>query len=243
MADVEFRAFSQTGEDGLLLFVLTSIGFTNRYVVELGCGDGRECNTANLIINHGCHGLLVDGNPELVAIGRHFYGESKDTRIWPPRLVSAFISCQNVNSLLRENGAQGEIDLLSIDLDGVDFWIWESLDAVSPRVVMVEANNIWGATETVAVPYDAHFVADIVNGAPDYSGASLAAFAKLASRKGYRLVGAQSYGFNAVFVRNDIAPHLLPAVSVSSCLEHPQSAHARTVRNAAIEARPLVQID
>ncbi len=240
-ADVEFRAFSQTGEDGILLFALTVAGMTNRVCVEIGFGV-PECNTANLILNHGFTGLLVDGDPLAVEQGRKFYAEQKDTRAWPPRLAHAFITRESVNELVARHGIEGEIDVFSIDIDGMDYWVWEALTAISPRFVMVEANNVWGPDESVAVPYSPAFRAEYINGTPDYSGASLLAYTRMARRKGYRLVGAQRYGFNALYARHDVAPELLPEVSVASCLGHPQAVQARTVRRPGIAGRELVAI-
>lgn len=240
-ADVEFRAFSQNSEDGMLLYVLTLLGFTNRVVVELGCGDGRECNSTNLILNHGCSGLLVDGDPEHIKHARDFFRSARDSSVWPPTLLQAFLTRETVNALVGQH-VRGSIDLLSIDVDGMDYWLWEALTVVEPRVVVVEANNVWGPDQSVAVPYSPAFQASYLDGQPDYSGASLLAFTRLAARKGYRLVGAQRYGFNAVFVRQGLGEDLLPEVSVASCLNHPQSIHAREVRGPRIVG-PIVTIE
>lgn len=242
LADVEFRAFSQTGEDGLLLYVFALIGFSNRVVVELGCGDGHECNSANLIINHGFTGVLYDGDSRLVARARQFFARSRDSKVWPPEVVQAFITKENINDLLMRQGCTGEIDLLSIDIDGMDFWIWDSLNAVQPRVVIVEANNVWGATKALTVPYAPQFAATYLDGAPDYAGASLLAFTRLATKRGYRLVGSNRYGFNAVFVREGVGEEILPEVSVESCLSHPQALHAVRVRAPRVSALPTVRI-
>jgi hypothetical protein len=128
--DVEFRAFSQNGEDGILLYIFSVIGSTNKKAVEICAGDGTECNTANLIINHGWTALLFDGKEENVERGKAFYAKNGDTLNWPPKFIHAWITAENVNELILENGFQGEIDLLSLDMDGVDYWIWKALHII-----------------------------------------------------------------------------------------------------------------
>lgn len=220
-ADVEFRAYSQNGEDGILLYVFSLIGMGQRRCVEICAGDGLQCNSANLIINHGWHGLLVDGDEALIERGRAYYARHGDTFCFPPRLLHSWITRENVNSLLRTNGFEGSIDLLSLDIDGVDYWIWDALEAVRPRVVIAEIQCIWGEDRSVTVPYAPDFRARFVDGFGIYSGASLPAFVKLARRKGYRLVGVQRLGFNAVFVADGVGEDLLPEVPAASCVDLP----------------------
>lgn len=119
--DAEFRCFSQNGEDGILLLLFAVVGMTNRKCVEMCAGDGMTCNSANLIINHGFDALQVDGVKGNIDRGTKYYETLKDTRLWPPKLVNAWITRENVNSLCAENGMEGEIDLFSLDMDGVDY--------------------------------------------------------------------------------------------------------------------------
>jgi hypothetical protein len=219
--DVAFRAFSQNGEDGILLFVFGLIGMGNRRAVEICAGDCLECNTANLIINHGWNALLFDGNEQLVNAGRTFYANLGDTFCHPPTIVNAWITRENINQLIRENGFDGPIDLLSLDLDGVDYWVWESLEVIRPRVVIAEVQCIWGAERAVTVPYRREFRGGFVDKFGVYSGASLPAFVKLARRKGYRLVGVERLGFNAVFIEDGVGDDLLPEVDIQSCVNRP----------------------
>jgi hypothetical protein len=221
LRDAEFRGFSQNGEDGILLYLFSILGMGQRRCVEICAGTGIQCNTANLIINHGWHGLLVEGDSALVEQGRCFYRSHMDTFVNPPRFVTAWITRENVNTVIRENGFEGEIDLLSLDLDGVDYWIWEAIDVVRPRVVIAEIQCLWGADRSVTVPYAPDFKAQFIEGLGIYAGASLPAFTKLARRKGYRLIGVQALGFNAVFVRDAIGEDVFPGIEPESCAELP----------------------
>ena len=119
------------------------------------------------------------------------------------------------------NGFVGDIDLFSLDIDGMDYWIWRAIECIVPRVVILEFNPVWGPDRAVSVPYQADFRIDYSRH-PYYAGASLSAFAKLARQKGYRLVGIERLGFNAFFVRSGMGEELLPEISPRQCFEgHP----------------------
>ncbi len=226
--DVGFRSYSQNEEDGILLFLFSLLGTTNKKSVEICAGDGVENNTANLIINHGWNGLLFDGDEKNVAVGRNFYAHCPDTWVFPPTFAHAWIDAENINTLITSNGFEGEIDLLSIDLDGVDYWIWKAIDCIRPRVVVIECHNIWTADRAVTVPYRPDFNKFDIH--PDYSGASLGALVKLGRQKGYRLVGSNRYGFNAFFVQSGLGEDIFPEVDPASCLNHPQAIRGQTTR-------------
>jgi hypothetical protein len=217
-SDVEFRCYSQNSEDGILLYIFSLIGTTNRRVVEICAGDGIECNAANLIVNHGWQGLLFDGSEDQVARGREFYSSCRNTCISPPTFLQAWVTAENVNALVSGAGFGGDIDLLSVDVDGNDYWIWKALSVVNPRVVVLEFNAACGPEKSITISYKPDFVLDFSK-QPYRCGASLPAFVKLARTKGYRLVGVQSLGFNAFFVRDGVGEALLPERSVQECYE------------------------
>lgn len=237
--DVQFRAFSQTGEDGLLLYVFSLIGTTNKQCVEICAGNGIECNTANLIINHGWRGLLFDGNEKNVKLGKAFYAKSKDTFAWPPKFVQAWITAESVNDLIRQNGFSGPVDLFSLDIDGNDYWVWKAVDCIEPRVVILEYQNAWGADRSVTQRYQADFVwRPARTGLPE-CGASLPAFVKLGREKGYRLVGCNRLCFNAIFVRDGIGEDVLPEVPVEQCLQHSLPQYRIQFRRECERTKPL----
>ena len=226
--DVGFRVFSQNDEDGILLYIFSLIGTSNKKVVEICCGNGIQCNAANLIINHGWHGLLFDGNEVNIKIGRAFYSQCADTFLFPPIFVHAWIDAKNINSLILDHGFKGEVDLLSIDMDGIDYWIWKAIECINPRVVVLEFQDIWGTDKSVTIPYKPDFNRMDIH--PDYCGASLPAFVKLGHEKGYRLVGCNRYGFNAFFIRSDIGEDVFPEISPVQCFKHPKFRHGHETR-------------
>lgn len=218
--DTGFRVYSQNEEDGLLLYIFSLIGTTNKVCFDLACGIPKGSNSANLICNLGWSGLLIDGDDDKVQITKAFYESNRDTINCPPQVMSKFITTENINNVLLENGVSGEIDLFSLDMDGIDYWIWESVDVINPRVVMVEYQYRLGEEDALTVPYKTDF--NRFDICPNYYGASLQAFIKLANKKGYRLVGCNRYGYNAFFVRNDIGEDVLPRVtSFEKCFYKP----------------------
>jgi hypothetical protein len=215
--DVEFRNNSQNGEDGILLYLFTLAGHGSRRAVEMCAGDGIECNTANLVLHHDWDALMLDGSAELLAQGSEFYTAHPETCRVGPTLAAKWITRENVNGILAECGYASDIDLLVTDMDGVDYWILESI-VVRPRVIVVEYNNRIPANLAVTVPYSPDFVAERGAWAGDgFFGASLAAFDTLLQRRRYRLVGANRHNTNAFFLREDVLPERR-ACSVDSCL-------------------------
>ena len=242
LAEVGFRCYSQNDEDGVLLYVFNLIGATSKTVVEIGAGDGFQCNAANLLLNHGWSGLLVDGHPGNVSFARRFYRWDLRTRRFPPTVVHAWITAENVNDIIRDNGHAGEIDLLSIDVDGNDYWIWQAIDCVQPRVVMIECNDLWGAERAVTTPYDPAFATQLTAYGSEFAGASLPALVKLGRRKGYRLVGTEKFGFNAVFMRDGVGDAVFPAVEPRQCLQHPRSVFLQRNRPPDAGGRKWVEV-
>jgi hypothetical protein len=193
-----FRLASQNQEDGITIALLKEAGSVTRTFVEIGSGLSGG-NSAALAREWGWTGLMVDGagSTRMEQVGRRFPGVTA---------VHSWVTRDNVNDLIASHGFSGEVDLFSLDLDGVDYWIWEAITVCSPRVVILEYNSMFGPTRSVTVPYDEGF--DRQRHHAMYYGASLAAWAKLAARKGYRLVAVEPAGINAFFLRGDLAPHI-----------------------------------
>ena len=130
-----------------------------------------------------------------------------------------WVARENINDFIRDSGCEGEIDLLSIDIDGNDYWIWEAITACSPRLVIIEYNSLFGPDRAVVVPYDPEFdrhrFVEAAEGGHYYFGASLHALSRLAEQKGYRLVVTEPRGVNAFFLRNDVGQEI-PACDPSS---------------------------
>ena len=217
--EVEFRNHSQCGEDGILWYIYSVIGTTNKKAVEICAGNGKECNSANLVVNHGWKVLMVEGDKDKADFAKEYYAKHPDTFLIPPNVINEWITAENVNDIIRRHGFEGDIDFLSVDMDGIDYWLWKAIDVVAPRVVMVEIQAVWRCTASVTVPYRPDFkVKSLQYG--HYAGASLPAFVKLAKEKGYRLIGANRFGQNAVFMRNDVGVDIFPEIDPESIFSH-----------------------
>ena len=202
----EFKVFSQFGDDGIIQYLIhrIRIGPEHHRFIEFGVENYQESNTRFLLMNNNWSGLVIDGSRENVDFIR------KDPIHWRHDLtaVHSFIDRDNINKIFVENGFTGEIGLLSIDIDGNDYWVWEAIDAVEPALVIVEYNSVFGSERAVTVPYNAAFNCTDAHYSNLYWGASLKALCLLAERKGYVFVGSDSRGNNAYFVAKSKAGDL-----------------------------------
>lgn len=221
IGDTGYRVCSQFDEDGLLVFIFATIGTHSKCFVDIGSSDGFIFNNcANLAINFGWHGLFIDRNSSSIDRGERFYKNHPDTSYYPPKFVCDMVKTSNINDLIGSAGIKGEIDFLSIDVDGNDYWIWNALEIIQPRVVMIETNTLYGH-RNIVVPYDDDHVYPGEN--PNYFGASPRAMVELAQKKGYRLIGSNLYGINTIYVKTGIASDLLPTKKVEDILSHPRN--------------------
>jgi SAM-dependent methyltransferase len=214
--DWETKIWSQNGEDGILLNLFSRIGATSRRFLEFGCGTGLECNSANLALGFGWSGLLLDANATHVRKARTFFDDHLGTHGDRVELRSAFVTPENINGLLDDATPPGEdLDLFSIDVDSIDYWIWDAVeDRFRPRVIVCEYNAAFGPTRSVTVTPREGFDPFAHHPSGFYHGASVSALHKLAVARGYQLIGCDSAGVNAFFVRRDCAdalPDLDPA--------------------------------
>lgn len=202
----EFKVFSQFGEDGILQHLLAHIPCPNKTFVEFGVEDFREANCRYLIERESWTGLVMDGDPNLESVLR---GQSLSL-FRNLRSRSAFITAENINSVLEDAGMVGDIGILSIDIDGNDYWVWKAISVAKPRIVIAEYNSIFGCERAVSIPYEPTFLRQKAHHSCLYMGASLPAMCHVAKEKGYLFVGSNSAGNNGFFVREDVVGQLRP---------------------------------
>lgn len=196
-----FKVYSQHDEDGIIQEIFGRIGTKARTFVEFGVETGVECNTVKLLIE-GWRGAWIEANAQgCKAIGSTFASFLKERRL---TLSQSFVTAENINALIENSGLKGEIDLLSIDIDFNDYWVWKAIDVVSPRVVVIEYNAGLRPPLSLTVPYQPNHA----GGGTNFFGASLEALVKLGRTKGYRVVGCNISGSNAFFVRDDLCADL-----------------------------------
>jgi hypothetical protein len=199
LEDVEFKIFSQWGEDGIIQYLISKIPIKNKIFVEFGVEDYREANTRFLLVNNNWSGVVIDSNADYI---KKIKSEDIYWR-YDLKAIHAFITKDNINDLLLNAGLSGDIGLLRIDIDGNDYWVWNEINCISPRIVICEYNSLFGNKYAITIPYDAYFNRTKAHYSNLYFGASLKALCLLAEQKGYCFIGSNSAACNAFFVRND----------------------------------------
>jgi len=193
----EYQVYSQNGEDGVLDEVFRRIGTTNRFFVEFGAADGLKNNTTNLLVK-AWSGVWLEANPKHVDSIHEKFGAliekkklcAKEAKVLP----------ENVESVFRQTGVPEEFDLLSIDIDGNDYWVWKAISDFKPRVVVIEYNAVFYPDQKWVMQYNPGHRWPRTR----YFGASLKSLELLGQEKGYHLVGCDLCGANAFFVREDL---------------------------------------
>jgi len=211
----EFKVFSQWGDDGIIQFLVHYLEIQPQTFVEFGVENYREANTRFLLLNNNWRGLVLDGAEKNVAQIR------QDRIYWQHDLQAqaAFVTAENINELLKTNGFEGELGLLHIDIDGNDYWVWKAISVVSPVLVIMEYNSVFGPDAAWTVPYDPKFYRTNYHFSNLCCGASLTALCDLAEEKGYAFVGSNSHGNNAYFVRKDQLRDLRPLTAAAGYVE------------------------
>ena len=211
LSDVSFDIFTYHGEDGIIAYLLQQLKDVPPVFVDAGAGNCIVGNCSTLAFHFNWKGVFIDKDAKQMATGKKFYGQSDGDGL---NFITEEITSKNINQLIGGTGVEGEIGLLSIDIDGNDYWIWKAIEIIRPRIVVTEAKVEFGHRDVI-VPYSKnnHRSKDI-----RYNGASVEAFRKLAAEKGYKLVGANKQGYNLFFVREDES---IAAVNSADVLDYP----------------------
>ncbi len=195
----EFKVYSQFGDDSIIQYLINNIEIESETFIEFGVENYTESNTRFLLINNNWKGLVIDGDGAKIAYIKN------DSLYWQHELtaVHRFVNKDNINETIAGHGFSGEAGILSIDIDGNDYWIWASIEVVAPVIVIAEYNSVFGSQHAITIPYDATFNRAQAHSSNLFWGASLKALCLLADEKGYTFIGSNSNGNNAYFVRRD----------------------------------------
>jgi hypothetical protein len=209
LGDVEFRVFSQWGEDGIIEWLLQHVVVPNHRFIEFGVENFAEANCRFLLQNRNWRGLVFDGSQANMSALR------SERLFWMHDLTAqaAFVSAENINALIEKCGFGGPLGVLSIDIDGNDYWVWKAIECVNPAIIICEYNPILGDLEPIVVPYRPDFQRFKAHHSGLYFGASITALQRLAEQKGYDFVGTNSNGINAFFVRKDLSGAVVSLLS------------------------------
>ena len=191
----ERKVYSQNGEDGILEEIVRRIGTGSNTFVEFGTGNGKVCNCALLAQEKGWSGIFMEADKSKFEGLQSTYAAFSNVKT-----ICAKVTSRNVESLFAEARVPPELDILSIDIDGNDYWVWKAITSWRPRIVVIEMNGQKPPPLDWVMPEDI----DHVWSGTDYYGASLASLRDLGRKKGYVLVGSESRGVYAFFVRSDL---------------------------------------
>jgi len=207
----EYRVFSQWGEDGIIQRLVNVIGLRDKTFIEFGVEDFMESNCRFLLMKDNWSGFVIDGSAGNMKRLKESYLYWK----YDLTAIDAFITRENIDGLLAKSGFGKDLGILSIDLDGNDYYVLEAIECVRPRILICEYNAVFGPTRSISVPYDANFVRGDMHFSNLYYGASLGAMVHIANKKGYSLVGTNSAGNNAFFVLNELINEHVEVLSTS----------------------------
>ena len=208
--EAEFKVFSQWGEDGIVQYLINKLPIENEVFIEFGVEDYTESNTRFLLENDNWSGLVMDGSYENIK------SIKKSEIYWKHDLVAkeVFITRDNIDPIIddfiQNNNFKKEIGLLSVDIDGNDYFIWDAIKSIDPIIVICEYNSVFGKKYSCTVPYDEAFVRTKKHYSNLYFGASIQALCKLAKLKGYEFIGTNKNSVNAFFVKKEYACKYIP---------------------------------
>jgi len=198
LSEVEFQVSSQWGEDGIIDWIFNKFSKLPKTFIEIGTQDYRESNTRFLLVNKNCDGYVIEGDSQATK-------DIKSQRIyWKHNLTvkNKFIDKDNINDLIREMNVPKKVGLLSLDIDGIDYWVLKELTCLDPAIIICEYNSLFGAKKSITVPYDKTFDRTKKHFSNLYYGASINAFVDLMKNKKYFLLGTNTSGNNAFFMKN-----------------------------------------
>ena len=248
--EVEFRVHSQFGDDGIIQWLIARLPSLPKRFVEFGVEDYTESNTRFLMVSRNWSGLVMDGSSANIARLR--------ARKWFWRYglmaLAQFVTRENVDALIAEWAGREPVGLLHIDVDGNDYWLWDAVKCITPGIVIMEYNAVFGNDRAVTIPYSPNFRRFAAHYSGQYAGASLAALAHLAAIKGYALIGANSAGNNAYFLRRNLLGDDLAEVPVVQAFVQPNYRESRDKSNrldfltyerrqAAIRGMPVFNVE
>lgn len=213
LADAEFRVFSQFGDDGIIHWLTKNVDFPFQTFIEFGVEDYTEANTRFLLCHQNWSGLVIDGS------AKNVQAITQSSLYWRHDLQAnqAFIDCENVQEEVERQSFGRNIGILHIDIDGNDYWIWDALASITPALVIMEYNAVFGDERAISIPYRPDFVRTQADPSNLYFGASLRAFQHLADQRGYTFLGCNSAGNNAYFLREDLMNDSTHRISQSAC--------------------------
>lgn len=216
LCNYEFKVFSQWGEDGIIQYLIRSINITNKTFIEFGVGNFLESNCRFLLMKDNWRGFVIDGSESNILNLKKSYFYWK----YDIQAINKFITKDNIESVLASSGFDSCVGILSIDLDGNDYYILQAINNFSPCILICEYNSVFGGDRKISIPYQENFDRTKSHFSNLYWGASLGAITFVAKQKGYSLVGTNSARNNAFYVRNDLLNDNLEVCDINEIFKY-----------------------
>jgi hypothetical protein len=223
ISSYEFSVFSQWGDDGIIDYLINNLDIKNKSFIEFGVQDYTECNTKFLLMNKNWRGLIIDESQDFIDKIK------KSDLYWRYDLtaIRSFITKKNINNIFKENNFIGPIGILSIDIDGNDYWIWDSINCIDPDIVIIEYNSRLGLEKAVTIPYKEDFERRKFHYSNIYYGASLKALINLGKKKNYIFIGCNSAGNNAYFIKSSVQNSKIKEITIEQGFVHSKFRESR----------------
>jgi hypothetical protein len=203
LAEVEFQVFSQFGDDGIIQWLTQQLPIPNKTFVEFGVENYREANTRFLLVSNQWSGLVIDGSQHNVSTIK----ADQVNTFFDLQALCSFITTANINELISKAGFAREVGILSVDIDGNDYWVLKAIDVIDPVIIICEYNSLFGFEHPYTIEYKSDFVRG-KNTPFQFYGTSLKSAYNVAKEKGYSFIGCNSAGNNAYFIKINFMQHL-----------------------------------
>ncbi len=201
LSEVEFQVYSQWGEDGIIDWLINKFPKIPKNFLEIGTEDYKESNTRFLLTNKNWDGFLIEGDKTAVK-------KIKSQRVyWKHNLKikNKYVNKENINTVIKNLNVPKKLGLLSLDIDGIDYWVLKELFQIDPTIIICEYNSLFGVKNSITVPYKKNFNRSKEHYSYLYYGASIQAFINILKQKKYHFLGTNSAGNNAFFIKNQLA--------------------------------------
>ena len=200
LSEVEFQVYSQWGEDGIIDWLVNKFPEIPKSFLEIGTENYKESNTRFLLVNKNWDGFIIEADKNSVK-------DIKSQRVyWRHNLTieNQFVDQNNINTIIKRINIPKKLGLLSLDIDGIDYWVLKKLSVLEPSIVICEYNSLFGQKKAITVPYKKNYIRSNEHYSNLFYGASIKAFIDLLKKRNYFFIGTNSAGNNAFFVNQNI---------------------------------------
>ena len=221
--EASFKIFSQWGEDGIIQYIINNISLDKKTFIEFGVEDFYESNCRFLLQNNNWEGFIIDGSKKNI-------NKIKSSKFyWKHNLkaIDRFITKENICNILENSSFdKKKLGILSIDLDGIDWYVLRELDEWEPAIYSVEYNSLF-KDKPWTIPYNEKFTRRNYHYSNIIYGAGLICFKNTLKERGYKLIGVNEQRSNAFFIKNSLLNETINSLKLPENLFNSKFREAR----------------